>query len=139
MSDYIEDETGPDAAPIEKLDQLVEHIARGAKPRSAWRLGTEYEKVAVDPQTARAVPYSGSRGIEALLKGLADRFGWEPHEEEGRIIALGRSGCGDITLEPGGQVELSGRPCATVHEAQAELDEHVREITAVGADLGIAF
>jgi glutamate--cysteine ligase len=140
MSDYIEDETGPDAAPIETLDQLVEHCARGAKPRDAWRLGTEYEKVAVDARSGRAVPFSGPNGIEALLKGLADRFGWEPHEEEGRVIALSRPGAdGDITLEPGGQVELSGRPCATLHEAQAELDQHVREITAIGADLGIAF
>src|SRR5581483_2577730 len=138
MSDYIEDESGPDALPIETLEQLVEHFERGAKPRSAWRIGTEYEKVAVEPDTARALPFSGERGVEAILKGLADRFGWEPHDENGRVIALSRPG-GDITLEPGGQVELSGRPCVTLHEAADELDEHVHEITTVGEALGVAF
>jgi glutamate--cysteine ligase len=138
MSDYIASETGPDAAPIERFDQLVEHFERGAKPRSAWRIGTEYEKVAVDRLTGRAIPYSGPRGVEALLQGLADQFGWEPHEEDGRIIGLGRQGV-DITLEPGGQVELSGRLCATLHEANTELQEHIREITTIGDRLGIAF
>jgi glutamate--cysteine ligase len=139
MSDYIEDESGSDALPIERIDQLVEHIERGAKPRTMWRIGTEYEKLAVDPASGRAIPFSGPRGIEAVLKALADRFGWEPQEENGRIIALSRPGSGDITLEPGAQLELSGRPCVTLHEAAEELDEHVREITAVGDDLGIAF
>lgn len=138
MSDYIQDESGPDALPLERLDQLLEHFERGAKPRSAWHIGTEHEKVAVDRRTGRAVPFSGGRGVEAVLRQLAERFGWEPHEERGRVIALSRPG-GDITLEPGGQLELSGRQCATLHEAAAELDEHVREITAVGDGLDIAF
>jgi len=139
MSDYIEDEGGTDALPIEKIDQLIEHFERGAKPRSAWRIGTEYEKAAVDRRTGRAAPFSGSHGIEALLRGLADRFGWEPQEENGRVIALSRPESGDITLEPGGQVELSGKAFVTLHEAAAELAEHVKEITSVGDELGIAF
>jgi glutamate--cysteine ligase len=138
MSDYVQDDSGPDALPIESLDQLVEHIARGAKPRADWRVGTEYEKVAVDRQTGRAVPFSGTRGIEALLRRMADRFGWEPHEENGRVIALSRAGA-DITLEPGGQVELSGKQCSDLHEASEELAEHVREVTSAGDELGIAF
>lgn len=136
MSDYIE--TGPDALPIESLGQLIEHFERGAKPRDAWRIGTEYEKVLVDPATGRALPFGGPRGIEAVLRRLADRFGWEPHEEKGRVIGLSRPGDGDITLEPGGQVELSGRPLRTVHEAARELSTHVREMAAVADELGVA-
>lgn len=138
MSDYIADETGPDAAPIEKIDQLVEHFERGAKPRSEFRIGTEYEKVAVDRATGAAIPFSGERGVEAILRRLADRYGWEPQEEDGRIIALSRPP-GEITLEPGGQVELSGRPCATLHEADEELREHVREVVSIAEELDVAF
>ena len=68
MSDYVQDDSGPDALPIESFDQLVEHIERGAKPRSAWRIGTEYEKVAVRRSDGQAVPFSGPQGIEALLR-----------------------------------------------------------------------
>ncbi len=138
MSDYIADLSGPDAAPIESLDQLIEHFERGSKTRDEFRIGTEYEKVAVDRETGAAVPFSGDRGIEKLLWGLADRFGWEPQEEEGRVIGLSRPG-GDITLEPGGQLELSGRACENLHEAQVELDEHVDEITVVAEPLGVEF
>ncbi len=138
MSDYIADLSGPDAAPIESLDQLIEHFERGAKPRDRFRIGTEYEKIAVDRETGAAIPFSGERGVESVLRGLADRFGWEPQEEAGRIIALSRPG-GEITLEPGGQIELSGRACETLHEAQVELDEHVHEVTVVAEPLGIEF
>ncbi|MBY0275152.1 glutamate--cysteine ligase [Candidatus Binatia bacterium] len=138
MSDYIADETGPDAAPIESIEQLLEHFERGSKPRSEFRIGTEYEKAAVDRRTGAAIPFSGPRGVESVLRKLADHYGWEPHEEEGRIIALS-GGPGEITLEPGGQIELSGEPYATLHEADDELREHVRQIVAVGDELGIAF
>ncbi|MDG2308092.1 MAG: glutamate--cysteine ligase [Candidatus Binatia bacterium] len=138
MSDYIADLSGPDAAPIESLDQLIEHFERGARPREDFRIGTEYEKVAVDRETGAAIPFSGDRGVERILRDLADRFGWEPQEEAGRVIGLSRPG-GEITLEPGGQIELSGRECETLHEAQAELDEHVNEITVVAEPLGVAF
>ena len=138
MSDYIADPTGPDAAPLETLDQLIEHFERGAKPREQFRIGTEYEKIAVDRETGQAIPFDGERGVERILRGLADRFGWEPQEEEGRVIGLSRPG-GEITLEPGGQIELSGRPCETLHEAKEELDEHVGEILTVGEQLGVEF
>lgn len=138
MSDYIADETGPDAAPIEGLDQLVEHFERGAKPRSQRRVGTEYEKIAVDRRTGAAIPFSGRRGVESVLRGLADRYGWEPQEENGRIIGLSGE-AGEITLEPGGQIELSGRPCATLHEADEELRTHLREVVSVADDLDVAF
>lgn len=138
MSDYIADLDGPDALPIESLDQLIEHFERGSKPREEFRIGTEYEKIAVDRATGEAIPFSGDRGVERVLRDLADRFGWEPQEEAGRVIGLSRPG-GDITLEPGGQIELSGAAFETLHEAQVELDEHVNEVTVVGDPLGIDF
>jgi glutamate--cysteine ligase len=127
-----------EAAPIESIDQLVEEFHRSAKPRERWTIGTEYEKFAVEPRSGRATPFSGVRGIETLLRELAARFGWEPQEENGRPIAL-RRGQASITLEPGGQVELSGEPYRTLHETRDELATHVRELSAVGTDLGIAF
>lgn len=138
MSDYIADETGPDAAPIESVEQLLEHFARGAKSRSEFRVGTEYEKVAVDRHTGAAIPFSGRRGVESVLRGMADRYGWEPHEEEGRIIALS-GGKGEITLEPGGQIELSGKAYETLHEADDELREHVRQVVSIADELDVAF
>jgi len=136
MSDYVE--TGPDALPIDSIGQLIEHIERGCKPRSNWTIGTEYEKVAVDRKTGRAIPFGGRRGVEAILRGLADRFGWEPQEERGRIIALSRPGDGSITLEPGGQIELSGRTCRTLHESHDELARHASEIITVADGLDVA-
>src|SRR5262249_29806431 len=127
-----------DSARIESVDQLVEQFHLAGKPRSQWRIGTEYEKVAVQRADGLAAPFSGPRGIEALLRGLAERFAWEPQEENGRLVALARDGA-PITLEPGGQVELSGAPLATLHEADTELVTHVHEILAVAADLDIAF
>ena len=103
MSDYVSADAGLDAAPIERMEQLLEHFARGCKPREEWRIGTEVERIAVDRRTCRAIPFGGPRGIETILRGLADRYGWEPQEEDGRVIALGR-GAAEITLEPGGQI-----------------------------------
>jgi glutamate--cysteine ligase len=134
MTDFREN---PQAHPIEGIDQLVEQFHAAGKPRDAWRVGTEYEKVVVDRATGRAAPFSGRRGIEALLRGLADGFGWERKEESGRTVALARDGA-SVTLEPGGQLELSGAPCATIHETRAEFAGHVRELRAVTADLGLA-
>ncbi|MGH7895624.1 MAG: glutamate--cysteine ligase [Candidatus Binatia bacterium] len=126
------------AVPIESTRQLVEQLHQAAKPRERWLVGTEYEKLAVDVETGHAVPFAGPRGIERLLLLLAERFGWEPRDENGTVIALARAGL-SITLEPGGQLELAGQPCADLHAVRAEIDMHVRELTAVGPELGIAF
>src|SRR5438094_232496 len=126
------------AVPIESVDQLVEQFHRAGKPRERWMIGTEYEKVAVERASGRAAPFSGPRGIEAVLRGLAERYGWEPKEEDGRVVALAREGA-SITLEPGAQLELSGEQCPTIHCTQAELATHVREVVSVGGELGIAF
>ena len=124
--------------PVNSREQLIQYIAGGAKPRESWRVGTEYEKVGVLQESGVAAPFSGARGIEAVLQGLAERYAWEPKREAGRIIALyGRKA--NITLEPGGQLELSGEQCDSIHCAHRELIEHVREIVTIGADLGIAF
>jgi glutamate--cysteine ligase len=126
------------AVAIENVDQLIEQLHVAGKPRARWMIGTEYEKVAVDRATGQAAPYSGSRGIEMVLRGLAERFAWQPVEENGRTVALLRQGA-SITLEPGAQLELSGAQCPTLHCTRAELDTHVREVVTVGRELGIAF
>lgn len=136
MSQYVpESGISPE---IERRDQLIEYFTESVKPRAQWRVGTEYEKVAVRRSDGRAVPFSGPRGIEMLLRHMAERYGWEPLEEEGRVVALqGRKAA--ITLEPGGQVELSGEVCDSVHCAAAEFAEHIDQIVTVGDELDIAF
>ena len=124
--------------PITGVAQLAEYIRVGAKPRADWRVGTEYEKVGVLRATGAAAPFSGPNGIERVLHNLAERYGWEPKLDRGRIVALyGRKA--NITVEPGGQLELSGEQCESVHCANEELTEHVREILTVSDDLGIVF
>jgi glutamate--cysteine ligase len=124
--------------PVSRRDALIEYFTTGAKPRSEWRVGTEYEKVAVDRRTGRAARYYGPRGIEAVLRRLADKFGWTPRLEGDHVIALeGRKAA--ITLEPGGQLELSGEACESIHCAQKELAQHVNEIVTVADELGLAF
>jgi glutamate--cysteine ligase len=124
--------------PVTDRKELVRYIAEGAKPQSEWRVGTEYEKVGVVAETGAAAPFSGPRGIEALLERLTERFGWQPKRERGRIIALtGRDA--NITVEPGGQLELSGQQCASIHCANQELLQHINEVVTIGAELGIVF
>jgi glutamate--cysteine ligase len=129
--------TGP-GEPVAHVNELVAYIRAGAKPRSEWRVGTEYEKVGVVRATGAAAPFSGPNGIERVLDGLAERYGWTPKLDRGRIVALyGRQA--NITVEPGGQLELSGEQCESIHCAQDELLSHVREILAVSESLGIVF
>src|SRR5262249_24199917 len=136
MSDLIQTAAELEA-PVTRSDALVDYFAAGAKPRNEWRIGTEYEKICVDRKTGRAARYYGPRGIEAVLKRLADRFGWIPRSEGQLVIALeGRKAT--ITLEPGGQLELSGEACDSIHCAEAGLSEHVNEIVTIGDELGLA-
>jgi glutamate--cysteine ligase len=134
MSQYVA-ETAP-APPVERYDQLVEYFETACKPQPDWRVGTEYEKVAVWATDGRAVPFTG--GIEEVLRRLAERYAWQPLLEEGRIIALSGARA-SITLEPGGQLELSGEQCESVHCARREFAEHVEQIVSVGRELDIAF
>src|SRR6516165_11076426 len=130
MTDFQE---SAQATPIERVDELVAQMERAARPRERWMIGTEYEKVVVVRATGAAAPFSGPHGIEAVLRGLAERYGWHPKEEDGRTIALARDGA-SITLEPGGQLELSGEQCPTIHCTQKELATHVREVIAVSGE-----
>ena len=122
---------------IRSKDELLEYFQSGSKPRERWRIGTEYEKVAVDVRSGRAAPFSGPRGVETILKRLADRYGYEPEDEEGRILAL-RAPASSITLEPGGQIELSGEQCADVHCAYNEFKRHTEELLEIARDLDLA-
>ena len=127
-------------APIESKAQLIGYLAAGEKPREDWRIGTEHEKFPFLTDTLRPVPYAGPRSIRALLEGLRDRFGWAGVYEGENIIALSDPhGLGNVSLEPGGQFELSGAPLNTVHETCAEVGEHLRQVREVGDALGIGF
>jgi len=122
-------------APITSKRQLVEYFESGNKPRSEWRVGTEHEKFVFDLETLRTVSYEQPNGIRALLQGL-QRFGWQPVEEHGNVIALTMEGC-SITLEPGGQFELSGAPLRSIHETCAEVGKHLQQVKQVGSELKI--
>jgi glutamate--cysteine ligase len=122
--------------PISSKRQLVEWLEVGVKPKSHWRVGTEHEKFVFQLEDKRRADYGGERGIGSLLNGLADRFGWAKIEEDGNTIALTRDGC-NITLEPGGQFELSGAPVETLHETCVEANGHLKEAREVCADLGL--
>ena len=99
--------------PITDKRQIIEWFEAGCKPKPRWRIGTEHEKFCFRLSDLRRLPYEGPDGIGALLKGL-QRFGWSSVEEGGRVIALTLDD-GAITLEPGGQFELSGAPVRTIH------------------------
>jgi glutamate--cysteine ligase len=122
-------------APITSKRQLVEYFEQGCKPRSEWRVGTEHEKFVFDLETLRTVSYEQPNGIGALLRGL-QRFGWQPVEEHGNVIALTMEGC-SVTLEPCGQFELSGAPLRSIHETCAEVGRHLQQVKQVGAELKI--
>jgi glutamate--cysteine ligase len=127
-------------AVITSKRQLVEYLAAGEKPVERWRIGTEHEKFPFLTDTLGPVPYDGPRSIRALLEGLRDRFGWTGVSEGPNLIALSDAqGGGSVTLEPGGQFELSGAPLKSVHETCAELHDHLDQVRAVGEPLGIGF
>jgi glutamate--cysteine ligase len=123
---------------IEKKNELEAYFHDAGKPRERWRVGTEYEKVGIVRESGKAIPYFGKRGVEFILRELVERFGWEPEEQDGHIIALSRDKA-QITLEPGGQIELSGEPCESIHCTHTEFTQHIRELLEVTEPLGIIF
>ena len=128
--------------PIESSDELVADLEQGCKPKSAWRIGTEHEKIGFNRADLTPVPYEGDRGIAALLRGVCSTHDCEPILEDGNIIALNDPTCrngGTITLEPGGQFELSGAPLANLHETACEVNEHLAQVRMIGDQLGIGF
>ncbi|HEY0282013.1 MAG TPA: glutamate--cysteine ligase [Rhizomicrobium sp.] len=120
--------------PIESRDDLVRYLAEGAKPKSEWRIGTEHEKFVYDLKTRKPLPYEGTPGIHVLLEGMR-RFGWEAVTEGGNVIGLSQNGA-SISLEPGGQFELSGAPLRTVHQTCAEVNLHQQQVREVAAEIG---
>jgi glutamate--cysteine ligase len=124
-------------SPISDRRELVEYIASGSKPRADWRIGTEHEKFGFRLDDLRPPTFDGERGIEALLTGLT-RFGWAPVQEHGRTIALVREGA-SVTLEPAGQLELSGAPLETVHDTCRETNAHLAEVKTVAQELQLGF
>jgi glutamate--cysteine ligase len=129
-----------DMTPIETRDALVAWFAEGCKPKADYRIGTEHEKFAFTVEGHRPVPYEGRRSIRALLEGMQLLLGWEPIMENGNIIGLfDVTGGGAISLEPGGQFELSGAPVETVHQTCTELMAHLAQLREIARPLGIGF
>lgn len=132
--------SGPSNAKDDPLTDhrvLVDYLATGSKPPGDWRIGTEHEKFGFRLDDLRPPTWDGERGIEALLRGLT-RFGWEPFEEHGKLIALAKDGA-SVTLEPAGQLELSGAMLENIHDTCCETHTHLREVKAVGDELGLGF
>ena len=136
----------PPPTPLTFAD-LVAAFSAGEKPPSAWRIGAEHEKFIFHRPGLERPAYAGASGVHALLEGLRARFGWRPVTEPGRdgapvLIGLERGEGGaveNISLEPGGQFELSGAPLASVHAIAAETRRHLEEANAVGPDLGLGY
>ena len=125
-------------APIEHHDQLVAYLADGCRPKEDWRIGTEHEKFGYCKDTLKPLPYDGERSIRAVLEGLRDRHGWSEVREAGKLIGLEKDGA-NVSLEPGGAVELSGAPLETIHETCDEVNTHLREVKGVADEIGVGF
>jgi glutamate--cysteine ligase len=127
-------------ATIENRAQLISYFTDGFKPKQDWRIGTEHEKFPFYKETLRPVPYEGQNGIRALLEGLRKTYGWEGVYEGEHIIALADpNSLANISLEPGGQFELSGAPLNSVGETCVEITEHLKQVRHIGDKLGIGF
>ncbi len=124
--------------PIRDEDELIETLARGCKPESQWKIGTEHEKISFHRSSLRPVPYDGDNGIGQLLQSICDTTEWQPVREEGRIIALRHEGA-SITLEPGGQFELSGAPLASLFATCSEVHDHLALLENITREMGIGF
>ncbi len=124
--------------PIERHEQMAEYLAEGCKAREDWRIGTEHEKFGYCKDTLKPLPYEGARSIRAVLEGLSERFGWAPVLEGGKIIGLEKNGA-NVSLEPGGALELSGAPLETIHQTCDEVNDHLREVKSIADEIGVGF
>ncbi|MDK3017251.1 glutamate--cysteine ligase [Pseudodonghicola flavimaris] len=124
--------------PIERHEQLAEYLAAGCKPKEDWRIGTEHEKFGFCKDTHNPLPFAGDRSIEAVLEGLRDRYGWAEVREGGHLIGLEKDGA-NVSLEPGGALELSGAPLETIHQTCDEVNEHLREVKSIADEIGVGF
>ncbi|MCX5512526.1 glutamate--cysteine ligase [Kaistia algarum] len=129
-----------DSSIVESRDQLIAEIASGSKPESAFRIGTEHEKFGFNIADLSPVPYEGPRGIERILRLMEGLLGWQPIEDRGLIIGLvDPVGGGAISLEPGGQFELSGAPLETIHQTCREIHAHLAQVRECAEPLGVGF
>ena len=129
-----------DFHPVETFDELVDYLSAGCKPIDKWRIGTEHEKFPFYTDGNAPVPYGGDKGIRALLEGMQRTLGWDPIMDAGRIIGLVEpTGQGAISLEPGGQFELSGAPLETIHQTCREGNAHLAQVREIAEPLGIRF
>ena len=128
----------PAAAPSRARRQLAEYLASGCKPEDDWRIGTEHEKFGYLKDTLAPLPYDGPCSIHAMLEGLRDRYGWAPVREAEQADRAGKDGA-NVSLEPGGQLELSGAPLETIHETCDEVNEHLREVKSIADEIGAGF
>jgi glutamate--cysteine ligase len=126
------------ALPVGSVDELEDWVRGGEKPTSAWRVGTEHEKIGLRAGDGAPIGYEGPRGIEVLLDRVAESPGWSRISEGGHTIALEKARA-SITLEPGGQLELSGAPLRTIHETRDEFEAHLDAMREASGPLGIAF
>ncbi len=124
--------------PIERPEQLAEYLAEGCKPKDDWRIGTEHEKFGYCKDTLLPLPYDGERSIRAVLEGLRDKHGWDPVTEGDHLIGLVKDGA-NVSLEPGGALELSGAPLQTIHETCDEVNQHLREVKDIADAIGVGF
>ncbi|MQQ08728.1 glutamate--cysteine ligase [Epibacterium sp. SM1979] len=124
--------------PIERHEQLAEYLESGCKPSADWRIGTEHEKFGYCKDTLKPLPYEGRRSIVAVLEGLRDSYGWDPVTEGDKLIGLTKDGA-NVSLEPGGAVELSGAPLETIHETCDEVNTHLHEVKDIADKIGVGF
>jgi glutamate--cysteine ligase len=124
--------------PIENKQMLVDFLAAGCKPREDWRIGTEHEKFAFRLSDLKPLPYEGEDGIKELLNRLT-RFGWEPIFEGETVIGLKGADGGSVSLEPAGQLELSGAAVENIHQTCDEVSTHLHQVKAVAQEMGIGF
>ena len=124
--------------PIERHEQLAEFLADGCKPKEDWRIGTEHEKFGYCKDSLKPLPFHGERSIEAVLEGLRDRYQWAPVTEGGFLIGLEKDGA-NVSLEPGGALELSGAPVETIHQTCDEVNSHLAEVKSIADEIGVGF
>jgi len=124
--------------PIEHRDQLADYLESGCKPKDDWRIGTEHEKFGYCLDTHKPLPYEGDRSVHAMLSGLSTRYDWAPVREQGKLIGLTK-GAANISLEPGGALELSGAPLETIHQTCDEVNTHLAQVKAIAGEIGVGF
>lgn len=131
-------DSSPKSQPVTDKATLVEYLEAGCKPARDWRIGTEHEKFAYDLKTLRPLTYDGTPGVRQMLDALT-RFGWTPVLEKGNVIALSKADRSSISLEPAGQLELSGAPVETIHQTCREVTDHLKQVKEIAGEFGIGF